>query len=151
MARMHSRDKGKSGSNKPSQKKDVTWIRYENKELELMIVKLSKEGLTPSKIGLVLRDSYGIPSVKDVLGKSILAVLKAKDLEPELPEDLLCLIKKSVLLDKHLEENNPDNTAKRGLRLTQSKIGRLVKYYKKSGALAKEWKYDKNRFKLMAE
>ena len=148
---MHSRDKGKSGSTRPAQKKDVTWIRYGNKELELMIVKLAKEGNNPSQIGLILRDSYGIPSVKDALGKSILVVLKEKELAPELPEDLLALIKKSVALDKHLEENGPDKTAKRGAQLTQSKIGRLVKYYKKSGALPKEWKYDRNRFKLMAE
>ena len=151
MARMHSRDKGKSGSNRPAQKKEIEWIRYGKKELELMVIKLAKEGHSPSKIGLILRDSYGIPSIKDVLGKSILDILKSKKLAPEIPEDLLYLIKKSVSLDKHLEENNPDKTAKRGLRLTQSKIGRLVKYYKRSGVLAKDWKYDKNRFKLMAE
>ncbi|MCK5107591.1 MAG: 30S ribosomal protein S15, partial [Nanoarchaeota archaeon] len=69
----------------------------------------------------------------------------------ELPEDLLSLVKKSVALSKHLEENNPDKTAKRGLRLTQSKIGRLVKYYKRTGRLPESWKYDESRFKLMVE
>lgn len=151
MARMHSRDKGKSGSNKPDQKKDPVWIRYGKKEIELMVIKIAKEGNSPSKIGLILRDSYGIPSIKDILDKSILQVLKDHKLAPELPEDLLSLIKKSVSLDKHIEENNQDKTSKRGLRLTQSKIGRLVKYYKRSGALPKDWKYDKSRFKLMAE
>ena len=148
---MHSRDKGKSGSTKPDKKTDPIWISYGKKELELMVIKVFKEDNPPSKIGLILRDTYGIPSIKDLLGKSILQVLKDNDLAPELPEDLLSLIKRSVTLDKHIGENNQDKTAKRGSRLTQSKIGRLVKYYKKSGALPKTWKYDKNRFKLMAE
>lgn len=151
MARMHSRDKGKSGSKRPQQKKSTDWVNYSKKELELMVVKLAKEGHKPSMIGLILRDRYGIPSIKAVLDKSIVRVLKDHKMEPELPEDLLNLIKKSVTLNKHLEENNQDKTAKRGLRLTQSKISRLVKYYKKSGKLPESWKYDENRFKLMAE
>ena len=151
MARMHSRDKGKSKSRKPLDTKPASWIRYGKKELELMVIKLSKEGHDPSKIGLILRDSYGIPNVKDILNKSISKILEEKGLALELPEDLLCLIKKAVSVKKHLEENHKDTTAQRGLRLTQSKIGRLVKYYKRSGKLSKEWKYDEGRFKLMAE
>ena len=122
MARMHSRDKGKSRSKKPTEKIKVSWIRYKPKEIELMVLKLAKQDHTPSKIGLILRDSYGIPSVKDVLGKSILTVLKEHKLAGKLPEDLLSLIKKSVSVKKHLEENHKDRTASRGLRLTQSKI-----------------------------
>lgn len=151
MARMYSKSKGKSGSSKPNQKKDTEWIRYGQKELEMMIIKLAKEGNSPSKIGLVLRDSYGIPSIKDAIEKTIQKVMKEHNAAPELPEDLLSLIKKAVSLNKHLEENHSDNTAKRGLKLTQSKIGKLVKYYKNSGALPKTWKYDESRFKLMAE
>ena len=151
MARMHSRDKGKSKSTRPSTREKKEWVRYKAKEVELLILKLAKEGNKASRIGLILRDSYGIPSVKDIIGKGISHVLKEYDLLDEIPEDLLNLIKRSVKLKKHFEENRQDKTAKRGSQLTDSKINRLIKYYKKTGALSKDWKYDENRFKLIAE
>ena len=151
MARMHSRDKGKSKSTRPSARDKPSWIRHTSKEVELLIVKLAKEDNKPSEIGLKLRDSYGIPSVKDTLGKGVSKVLKDNDLFGELPEDLLNLIKKSVMLKKHVEENKQDMTAKRGTQLTESKINRLIKYYKKAKVLPNDWKYDESRFKLIAE
>ena len=55
------------------------------------------------------------------------------------------------MIKKHLEENKQDKTAKRGTQLTESKINRLIKYYKKTEVLPNDWKYDENRFKLIAE
>ena len=52
MARMHSRKKGQSGSKKPLKKEKPTWIRYKPAEIELLIVKLAKEGKTSSEIGI---------------------------------------------------------------------------------------------------
>lgn len=40
-------------------------------------MKLSKKGLTPSQIGVILRDSHGIAQVKNVTGSKILRILKA--------------------------------------------------------------------------
>ena len=148
---MHSRDKGKSKSTRPSTRDKPSWVRHTSKEVELLIVKLAKDEHKPSKIGLILRDSYGIPSVKDLLGKGVSKVLKENDLFGELPEDLLNLIKKSVMLKKHSEENKQDKTAKRGTQLTESKINRLIKYYKRTKILPSTWKYDESRFKLIAE
>ncbi len=142
MARMHSRAKGQSGSKKPIKKTVPSWIRHKPKEVELLIGKLGKEGLTASSIGLIMRDSYGIPDVKTLTDKSITKILAEKNLVPEVPEDLRSLIRKAVLVRKHLEENHHDMPAKRGLQLTESKINRLVKYYKKSGKLPVTWKYD---------
>ncbi len=149
MARMHSRKKGKSSSKKPLQKKKYPWLRYDAKEIEELIVKLAKENNPPSKIGLILRDSYGIPCVKDIIGKSITKVLQENNLLPEIPEDLQALIVKEVKILKHLEKNKKDTTAKRGLQLTESKIHRLVKYYKRTGRLPQDWKYDINIAKLL--
>ena len=151
MARMHSRDKGKSKSTKPSSRDKPSWLRYTSKEVKLLIVKLAKEEHKPSNIGIILRDSYGIPSIKDILGKGVSKILKENNLAGELPEDLLNLIKKLVMVKKHLEENKQDKTAKRGIQLTESKINRLIKYYKKTNVLPNNWKYDENRFKLIAE
>ena len=148
---MHSRDKGKSKSTRPSARDKPSWIRHTSKEVELLIVKLAKEDNKPSEIGLKLRDSYGIPSVKDILGKGVSKVLKENNLSGEFPEDILNLIKKLVTLRKHLEENKQDKTAKRGIQLTESKINRLIKYYKRTKVIPTDWKYDESRFKLIAE
>lgn len=151
MARMHSRRKGVSGSKKPLVMKKPVWVDKKPKEIELVIAKLAKEGNSSSKIGIILRDSYGIPDVKILLGKSISKVLEEKKLQKELPEDLLALIKKTVKIRQHIEENNQDMVAHRGLMLTQSKIKRLVKYYKITGKLTEDWKFDPERAKMFVE
>jgi len=151
MARMHSRVKGKSGSKKPLQPKKPFWQSKRPKEIELLIVKLAKEGNTASRIGAILRDSYGIPDVKVLLKKRISQVLKEKDLQKEIPEDLLALIRKTVKIRSHMEENKQDKTSKRGLQITESKIKRLVKYYKNSGRLAENWKFDPIKAKMFVE
>lgn len=151
MARRYSRKKGKSGSHKPLSKALPGWIRYKPKEVEMLITKLSKEGKSPSVIGLIMRDSYGVPDVKKLIGKNISLILKENNTGPKLPEDLLGLIKRSVQLNKHLKLNHKDYSAKRGLQLTNSKINALVKYYKKSGKLAQDWKFDPNEASFFIE
>lgn len=149
MARMYSRAKGKSGSKKPLERIKPSWLRYTSKELEILIAKLAKEGKTPSQIGLLLRDVYGVPDVKVVMQKSITQILKEKNLLKPIPEDLLFLIKKAVAIRNHLEKNKKDMSAKRGLIITESKIYSLAKYYKRTGKLPVEWKYDPESAKLM--
>ena len=151
MARMHSRKKGKSGSKKPLSTHKPSWLRYSSKEIEMLVVKLAKEGKTASEIGLVLRDSYGVPDVKSLTEKSISKILTEKKLAPELPDDLIALMKKSVAIRKHRELNKKDEAAGRGLQLTESKIKRLIKYYKISGRIPVEWKYDTSKLKMYTE
>jgi small subunit ribosomal protein S15 len=151
MARKYSRKKGKSRSNKPAVKTAPKWTRYKDKEIELLVVKLSKEGQTSSQIGLHLRDVYGIPDIKVITKKPISKILEEHNLNPKIPEDLMALMKKAVQIRKHMEQNGQDKTALRGLQLTESKIGKLVKYYKKNNKLAKDWKYDPRNVKLLAE
>ena len=148
MAKRYSRAHGKSGSTKPEHKSIPSWLRYKGKEVELLVTKLAKEGYKTSEIGLHLRDTYGIPDVKLITNKKIGEILEEKKISPEIPEDLLAVIRKSVNLSKHLEENHKDFTAKRGLQLTDSRIKRLVDYYKKSGKLSKDFKYDRESIKL---
>ena len=151
MARMYSRKKGKSGSKKPLSKSTPSWMTHKAKEVEMLVMKVAKEGKPASMIGLVLRDSYGIPDVKAVAGKSITMILKEKKLAPKIPEDLMALIKRAIAIRKHMEENKQDMTALRGLQLTESKIKRLVKYYKVIRKLPVDWKYDVKSVKLYAE
>ena len=146
---MYSRKKGRSGSTRPSEKKKKTWVKYDAKEVESLVVKLAKSGLSKSLIGLTLRDSYGIPEVKDITKKSIGKILEKNKLEQELPEDLSALIKRDIQLIKHFETNKQDRVAKRGIQLTESKINRLVRYYKKKKVLPQDWKFDKDKAKLL--
>jgi small subunit ribosomal protein S15 len=151
MARMYSRARGKSGSKKPIKKTVPSWMGYKSKEIEMLIVKLAKEKLTASQIGLHLRDVYGIPNEKIITKKSITNILKEKELLPKIPEDLLYLIRKSIFVKKHLEENKQDKTALRGLQITESKIRKLIKYYKKTKVLPQDWKYDPSMVRLYVE
>lgn len=141
MARMYARRKGKAGSKKPIATTPPSWVSYKPKEVEMLVIKLAKQGLDSSKIGLILRDSYGIPNVEKLTKKKINQILKEKDLAPELPEDIQNLIKKSMQIRKHLEINKKDRVSKRGLQLTEAKIRRLEKYYKKKKKLPAKWKY----------
>ncbi len=149
MARRYSRKKGKAGSNIPTRSGKPSWSSLSDKEVSLLVTKLAKEGNNAAQIGMILRDSYGIPNVKAVTGKSISGVLDANKLTPEVPDDLLALIKKALLIQKHLETNKQDQPGKRGYELTQSKIRRLTKYYKKTGKLPQDWTYDPEKIKLL--
>lgn len=151
MARMYSRKKGKHGSKKPAKKTVPSWILYDAKKTELLIAKLAKEGKNASQIGVLLRDTYGIPNVSVLCGKSISTILKEKKLLTEVPEDLTSLFKKYAAVKKHLEDNKNDETAQRGLHLTESKIGRLIKYYKRVNRIPEAWKFDAERAGFFGE
>lgn len=149
MARMHSRKKGVSGSTRPSTVTKHGWIGYKPREVELLIHKFAKEGRSASEIGIILRDQYGIPSIKELIGKTITAALEEKQLAPQIPEDMMALIRKAVLVRKHLEQNHHDETAHRGLILTESKINRLAKYYRGTGRIPSGWKYDPAKVRVL--
>ena len=150
MARMHSRDKGKSGSTKPA-KKIPSWAPYKEKEVEKLVIKFSKAGKSTSEIGMILRDAYGINSVKALTSKKVNQILEENGLVKILPEDLLNLIRMMAAVKAHFDKNRQDMTSKRGLQLTQSKIMRLIKYYKKNKRLAADWKFSPDRLKMYLE
>lgn len=149
MARMYSRKRGKSGSHKPMQKV-APWMKYKPKEIEDIILKHAKEGMQSAQIGLVLRDQYGIPSVR-MSKLKIADVMKRHKAYTELPEDMVNLIKRAAALDVHLSKNKRDYTSKRGLEITESKIRRLAKYYKSKGEMPAAWKWNLSRAKLLVK
>lgn len=151
MAKMHSRKRGRAGSKRPAKKVVPSWIRYKPNEIEHLVIKIGKEGKAPSQIGIMLRDVYGVPDIKVITKKSISMILEEKKLLSKIPEDLMALIRKSLMIRKHLEENAHDNSAVRGLILTDSKIGRLAKYYKKTGKIAQDWKYEPDKVNLYVD
>ena len=129
MARMHARRRGKSCSVRPYRKQAPAWSNVDTKAIEKIIVDLRKEGTSSAKIGLILRDRYGVPDVKMAAGKRIGAILKDNKIASEIPEDLRDLMVKALGLRKHLGENKKDLHNKRQLHLVEAKVRRLVKYY----------------------
>ena len=146
---MYSRKHGKSGSKKPRRKKSPSWVRYKKGEIETLVEKFAKDGKSSAQIGIILRDSYGIPDVREATGKKISKIMKEKKLYPDIPEDMFNLMRKALKIKTHLDKHKHDPSAIRGLELTESKIRRLGKYYKDKGILPEDWKYDPSKLKLM--
>merc|ERR1711921_53479 len=142
MGRMHAPGKGISQSALPYRRSVPTWLKLSSGEVKEQIYKLAKKGLTPSQIGVILRDSHGVAQVRFVTGNKILRILKRKGLAPDLPEDIYFLIKKAVSIRKHLDRNRKDRDAKFRLILVESRIRRLARYYKIKGVLPPTWKYE---------
>ena len=151
MARMHARRKGKSGSKRPAGRPVPTWVKKTPEEVEELVVKLAKEGKRSSEIGLILRDQHGVPDVKAITGRKVARILKDHNLHPKFPQDLMDLMKRAVKLRKHLEKNPKDLHNKRGLHLIESKIKRLVKYYKKKGVVDKNWYYNPKEVAILVK
>ena len=141
MGRLHTHNHGKSHSTRPIDLKNPTWITQSPAEIEEMIVKYYKDGMTTSQIGIKLRDQHAIPLVKPIINKTISQVLEENKLTPEIPEDLNNIVLKAVNLQKHLRENKSDSRNVRSLELIEAKVHRLSSHYKKVGILPKKWKY----------
>ncbi|BDR91252.1 30S ribosomal protein S15 [Vulcanisaeta souniana] len=142
--------RGRSASTRPVSKVTPSWVSYTQEEVEQLVIELAKRGFSPSMIGIILRDQYGIPLIKPVLGKTITKILEEHGLAPQIPEDLMNTIRRAVRIRKHLEEHPKDLSAKRGLNLVESKIYRLVKYYKRVGKLPQDFVYTPEAFSMLA-
>lgn len=141
MGRLHTHNHGKSHSTRPVELKKPSWVTQSSKEIEEIIVKYGKEGLTSSQIGLKLRDQHAIPLVRPIIKKGIMQVLDENKAGQELPDDLNNIVNKAVGLQKHLKSNKSDSRNVRALELIEAKVHRLSVYYKRIGRIPKNWKY----------
>ncbi|MGC8644920.1 MAG: 30S ribosomal protein S15 [Thermoplasmata archaeon] len=141
MARMHTRKRGKAGSKRPLREGKPNWVSIGKEELEQLVIKLRNEGFTKSRIGMILRDQYGIPKVKEVAGERMSKILERGNLKDQVPEDLAALVEKASSLIKHLASNPKDLKNRRGLELIEAKIKRLSDYYKRKNLLQPSWSY----------
>ncbi len=139
---MHSKGKGMADSALPYKRTPPAWLRATGPEVEADVTKFAKKGLTPSQIGVVLRDNQGIAQVKSVTGNKILRILKKQGLAPSVPEDLYHLIKKAVSVRNHLKRNRNDKDSKFRLILIESRIHRIARYYKTARQLPPNWRYE---------
>ena len=82
MGRMHAPGKGISSSALPYRRAPPSWLKTTPEDVVEHITKLARKGLTPSQIGVTLRDSHGIPQVRFVTGNKILRILKSNGESP---------------------------------------------------------------------
>ncbi|GAB6878043.1 30S ribosomal protein S15 [Halorubrum gandharaense] len=131
---MHTRRRGSSGSDKPATDENPEWSDVDAEDIESRVVELAEQGHDPSVIGLKLRDEgvtgTPVPDVKLATGKKVTEILEEHDAKKDLPEDLRNLMARAVNLRKHMAENEQDHQNKRALQNTESKIRRLVNYYR---------------------
>ncbi|ELY52053.1 30S ribosomal protein S15 [Natronococcus jeotgali] len=134
MARMHTRRRGSSGSDKPTADEPPEWSDVDADDIEARVVELAEQGHDPSQIGLKLRDEgvtgTPVPDVKLATGKKITEILEENDAKADIPEDLRSLMQRAVRLREHIRENPQDYQNKRALQNTESKVRRLVDYYR---------------------
>eukprot|EP00657_Telonema_sp_P-1_P010246 TRINITY_DN45_c0_g1_i11.p1 TRINITY_DN45_c0_g1~~TRINITY_DN45_c0_g1_i11.p1 ORF type:complete len:142 (+),score=61.36 TRINITY_DN45_c0_g1_i11:176-601(+) len=126
----------------PYKRTAPSWVKQSASDCVKEICAMAKKGFTPSQIGVVLRDSHGIPQVRMVAGNKIVRILRTQGLAPSIPEDLYCLIKKAVSVRKHLEKNRKDKDSKFRLILIESRIHRLARYYKLAKRIPGNWRYE---------
>lgn len=140
MARMHSSGRGKSCSMKPFTTDVQTYMTQSIPEVKKMIIHLANRGISAACIGNVLRDEYGVGNCKDILGMNMVEFLRANGAAPAIPDDLTSLMEKSNRIRQHLVQNRKDNDAKYRLTLINSRIHRLVRYYKEKNTIPVAWK-----------
>jgi len=125
------------------------WVPLTATEIEDLIVQFAEHGTTSARIGLNLRDQYGVPDVRLATGKTVTEIMKEKGVMPDLPEDLSNLMRRAISLNVHIKSNRGDVSNLRGLNLIEAKIRRLERYYKRNGVLPENWKYSLENAEIM--
>ena len=131
--------------------KAASLIDYKPEQVEDLIADLANQGLTPAQIGMSLRDQHGVKNVKKLLGVNLEKVLEKKGMQGDMPRDLLNLISRSVVLQRHMHANKKDMTAKRGYQLAVSRIRKLTNYCIKNKKLDKDWRYTPEAAELLVK
>lgn len=103
------------------------WLKYTEQEIKDIIASLVKKQpeLTAEKIGLILRDAYGIPKTR-IYGFRIGSVLR--ELNVYSNPDIKNLAKKVEKLDAHALKNKQDKKVRRALIVAKSKLKKVKDY-----------------------
>jgi len=119
-----------SKAKKQSKIEKPVWLKYTEEEVKAIILKLADKGLTAEKIGLTLRDQYGIPKVR-IYNLKISKVLKEKEKFEE-PTNLNLKNKLEKIIN-HCKKNKQDKKTEFSLIKTKAKLKKRDDYSKKKG------------------
>lgn len=116
MATKNETDSGQEDSaevqEKSSKSAKPSWMTMKLADVEKIVVELAKKGESPAKIGLILRDTHGIPKSK-LVGKKITQILREHKIS--YGDDKNSVEKKTEKLKGHIGKNKHDYTASRAL------------------------------------
>lgn len=104
------------------------WLKYTAEEVKGIILKLGNKGMTAEKIGLALRDQYGIPRVK-LYDLKIRKVLQEKDKYQD--PDVHNLKKRLDKVIEHYKKNKGDKKAEHTLISTRAQLKKREEYLTK--------------------
>ena len=110
---------------KPIIKEKPIWLKYTEDEVKAIILKLAEKGMTAEKIGLTLRDQYGIPKVR-LYNMKIGRVLKQSQKFQEPGE--INLNKKVENLLNHYGKNKQDKVSARSIIISKAKLKKQKDY-----------------------
>lgn len=65
-----------SASALPFKRTPPAWMKLTTADVTDLIMKLARKGLTPSQIGVILRDQHGVAQTRFVTGSKILRILR---------------------------------------------------------------------------
>jgi len=151
---MHTGRRGTSGSDRPAADEPPEWSDVDPEEIEERVVELAEQGHDPSVIGAKLRDEgvkgTPVPDVKLATGKKVTEILADNDAAADIPEDLRNLLEKAVRLNEHLQENPQDHQNRLARQNVESKVRRLVDYYR-GDELDEEFTYTYENAKELLE
>ena len=108
-----------------TKKEKPKWLKISEAELKKIIAELVKTEEQPAKIGLILRDKYGIPTTK-VYGKKLVAYLKEAGLTTNI--EVKNAEKKFERMKEHLKNNITDRRTKHKFQKAQSRMNIIKKY-----------------------
>ncbi|RMD45588.1 30S ribosomal protein S15 [Candidatus Pacearchaeota archaeon] len=105
--------------------KKPSWLKLSEPKLKELIAQLAEKH-PPSVIGHILRDQYGVPTVR-VYGKKLGDYLRELGIERN--EDLENAQRKVERIKEHLKSNITDRKAKHKLQKAQSRLNVLRRYF----------------------
>lgn len=68
--------KGISSTVTPFKRRCSKWVSHTPKTISDLIVTMAKKGMSPSQIGVAIRDKEAVPSIKLLTGQKIVRLLK---------------------------------------------------------------------------
>ena len=105
------------------------WLKKSQEEIEKIIFELADKGMSIEKIGLLLRDQYGIPSTK-IYGKKISQIIENK-IKSKPNTDVDNINKRVEKIKKHILKNPRDERAHLYITIHKEKAKKLAKHGKK--------------------
>lgn len=86
MGRIQCKGKGKgiSSTVTPFKRRIAKWVSHTPRTITELIVAMAKKGVSPSQIGVIIRDKEAVPSTKLLTGQKITRLLKKNGMSREM-------------------------------------------------------------------